>query len=185
MLSACVSEHHWSHGDFHLSVDFVVLLHEVSEWALTIIEEGLETSSEHLLKTQGHDTLGLTASDGFVGQVESSATSGAVVVDVNHGNTGVSKGVDGLLAAARISVNIAAEDLLDLVLEVDARVIECPPHGDVGQVVVLVGVLARPEELGHSIADHEYASLVQVGIHLDVRMFYYFIVFLFVSIKIR
>ncbi|MNV05203.1 hypothetical protein D3C71_955300 [compost metagenome] len=82
----------------------------------TVIPMRSQRAGLHLLEAQRQGALDLTAGHGGAGQIQGSRTGGAVVVDVDHRNTGQADLVQGGLATGGIAEHVAGEGHLDLVV---------------------------------------------------------------------
>ncbi|MNN04654.1 hypothetical protein D3C81_1173840 [compost metagenome] len=82
----------------------------------TIIPMRLQCAGLHLLEAQRQGAIDLAALHGGTGQVQGSGAGGAVVVDVDHRDTGAAHFVQGSLAAGGVTVDIAGEGHLYLVV---------------------------------------------------------------------
>lgn len=83
---------------------------------LAVVEIGLETAGGHLLEANDEDTVGSAVSDGLSGHIETGAAGRAVVVDVVDGNLSHAKLVEDTLAAGRVTIAVAGDALVDVVV---------------------------------------------------------------------
>lgn len=77
---------------------------------------GTERTGLHLLESDAQNTVEDTGLDELRSHVESGGTGGTVVVDVHDGDTGHTELVDNSLARSGVSVDVAGNNLLDLVV---------------------------------------------------------------------
>ena len=139
-------------------------LHHGLDWVGAVAKYRGQTTLLHLLKAQGHDTVGEAASHQLLGQVEGRAAGGAVVVDIVDGDASHAQGVESSLAAGTVTVHIANTGLLYVSI-LDPGIIEGVGSSLLGHVgIVKVFSSARLLKLGHANTnDIHLAILCLVG----------------------
>ncbi|MNO59511.1 hypothetical protein D3C76_501000 [compost metagenome] len=93
-----------------------------------VIPVGFQRAGLHLLETEGKGAIDLAALHGGTGQVQGGGAGGAVVVDVDHRDTGAAHFVQGGLATGGVTVDIAGEGHLYLVVA-QAGILQRQAHG--------------------------------------------------------
>jgi hypothetical protein len=157
VLLSGITEHLGCHGGFGESTGLHVVEDEVLEGVSSVVEESLERASEHLFKTESETDVSLSSLDSLVGEVKGSTSSGAVVVDIDDGNSSHANLVNCTLSTSRVSINISTVSGLHLRV-LDVRISHGTSDCDFTEGVVIVIVLARLVEASHSISDDENAG---------------------------
>jgi hypothetical protein len=128
---------------------------------LPVLEETLQTARKHLLKTDNQYTVTGSMRNHVPSHVQTRAPGRAVVVHIIYGDTGHAELVEDALAACGVSVAVASDTLLDVVV-VDVGV----EHGFYTSFEAefrVVYFAARFYEFGHSHA--KYVDGLLLGDH--------------------
>lgn len=118
---------------------------------LAVVEEALERARHHLLEADNHDTVGSARGDEGAAHGEAGRAGRAVVVDVVEGDLGHAELVEDALAAGGITVAVASDALVDIVV-VDLGIKEGLDTGFEAELGVVDGA-AGLDELGHAHAE--------------------------------
>lgn len=117
-------------------------------WVRPVLEEGLEGSWKHLLEANNQDAVGGTVCNHVAAHEQTSRASRAVVVDVVNGDLGHAKLVEDALTAGAVTVAVASNTLLDIVV-VDVSI----QHGldtSLETELIVVDLATGLDELGHT-----------------------------------
>ncbi|MNP20300.1 hypothetical protein D3C76_1128660 [compost metagenome] len=90
--------------------------------------DALQRAWLHLFETEGQGAIDSAAFHGLARQEQRGGAAGAVVVDVDHRDTGHAHFIQGGLAAGGIAIDVAGIGLLDQ-LEVQAGILQRQAHG--------------------------------------------------------
>ena len=161
MIAACVTKELGSHWCFDHSSQFNVLDHELLKWVGSVVEETLERAGEHLLKSEGHHAVGRSSLNSSCCQVESCASSAAVVIHIDDWNARASELIYSALAGGGVSVDITYVCLLHC-LPLDASITQRTTRSLFSQLVVIVVMLSGLVEFSHSISNDKNAWLLAV-----------------------
>ncbi|MDT4838661.1 hypothetical protein FQZ97_724230 [compost metagenome] len=119
----------------------------------TVIPVGFQGAGLHLLEAQRQGAIDLAALHGGTGQVQGSGAGGAVVVDVDYRDTGAAHFVESGLAAGGVTVYVAGERHLYLVVA-QAGILQRQAHG-FGAHVGVARAGARLGEGDHADAGND------------------------------
>lgn len=164
VFAASVAEHLSRAGGGLESPGFNHHVDSGADGVLAVVPEALQATSHHLLEAHNHDAVGSTARDEGTGHGQTSAASGAVVVDVVDGNLGHAKLVKDTLTAGAVAVAVAGDALVDIVV-VDLSVEESLYTSFESELSV-VHQASGLDELGHAHAQDVDGRLL-LGRHFD------------------
>ena len=155
--AAKVAQGEWQLGHPYQRGRFAV---EVLERAGPVVEHGANRTRVHLLEAQRQHTVHRTTLDRLPRQKECGGAGGAVVVDVDDGDTRHAHAVQRLLPGGRVAINIAHIGLLYQVIG-DARISQ--------RQACSLGRHARVGRIGAGFSERDHAHACDKCLVCPVR----------------
>jgi len=146
--------------------DTTSCLHHLSagtSWVGSILEVALQTSWIHLLETNNHYTVSASVANDIAGEVQACRASRAVIINIIDWDLGHAELVEHSLPAGGVSVAIAGDSLVDIV--VGDLGVQQSLNASFKAKFCVIDLSSRLDKFGHAHAE-DVAWLIALDDHV-------------------